>query len=133
MNPDKLQYYSFRVSLDNYDGLCNTAEDPFGGIWIPHKTDVYLNVFNMITWINESKTLMELISCTVDVNLMLQNVIQSRNRIPISVNMKCKKTPKNILYAKRIMLRILAYVLARVTNIVTLIFRKLHLHKRSCW
>ena len=32
MNPDKLQYYSFRVSLDNYDGLCNTAEDTFGRI-----------------------------------------------------------------------------------------------------
>ena len=43
------------VSLDGCNGSCNTLEDPSDRICVSNKTEnVNLNVFNMITRINES-------------------------------------------------------------------------------
>ena len=60
LNPDKLHYYQFFVSLDRCDGSCNTAENLFGKIFVSNKMeDVNSTVFNMVKVINESKTLIK--------------------------------------------------------------------------
>ena len=58
LDADKLQYYSLVVSVNKYDGSCNTIEDPFGRICALNKIEnVNLTTFNMIKETNESKTL----------------------------------------------------------------------------
>ena len=59
ISPDKynqgLCFYSFMVSLDRCNEICNTFNDPSGRTCIPNETqDVNLNVCNMITIINEN-------------------------------------------------------------------------------
>ena len=53
--------YSFGAELDKCVGSCN---DLFNKVCVPNKTgDLNLNVFNMITGINESKMLTKDMSC----------------------------------------------------------------------
>ena len=59
------------VSLDKCNGSCNTLaglysrNTPSSGTCVPNKTeDANLKIFNMITEINESKTLMNNFSCS---------------------------------------------------------------------
>ena len=60
----ELQCYPFTVTLDKYFGTCSTFDDLTNKICVPNKTeDLILSVFNMITGINESKTLTKHISC----------------------------------------------------------------------
>ena len=48
LNPDKLHYYPFMVSLNRCDKSFNTAEDPFGRMCDASKIeDVSLNLFNL--------------------------------------------------------------------------------------
>ena len=55
-----LRYYSFIINLNRCNGSCNTLDKPSSRMCIANKTkDINLNVFNMITKINESKTLMK--------------------------------------------------------------------------
>ena len=57
-------YYPVLVKLDTCVGNCNTLNDLSNKACFRNKTeDLNLNVFNMITWINESKTLTKHISC----------------------------------------------------------------------
>ena len=68
LNPDEynqvLCYCQSMFSLDRSHGSCNTFDDPSGKICAANKTeDIYLNVFNMVIRINESKTLTYHISC----------------------------------------------------------------------
>ena len=59
----EFHYYSFSVKLDRYVGSWNTLMDLSNKICIPNKIeDLNLTVFNMITGINESKTLTKHIS-----------------------------------------------------------------------
>ena len=52
------------VNLHRHDESCNTLHNLASRICLPNKTeDVNLNTFNMITKINESKTLPKHISC----------------------------------------------------------------------
>ena len=52
------RHYPFMINLDSCNGSCNTLDEPSGRIRAPNKTeDVNSNVFDMITRINESKTL----------------------------------------------------------------------------
>ena len=52
------------VSLDRCNGSYNTLYDLWSRICAANKTeDISLNVFNMITKINKSKTLINQISC----------------------------------------------------------------------
>ena len=54
----EFHYYPFAVKLDRCVGSCNTLNDLSNKVCVPNKTeDLYLNVFNMITGMNESKTL----------------------------------------------------------------------------
>ena len=62
LHPNKysqeFHYCSFGVKLDRYVGSCNTLNDLFNKVCVPNETeDVNLNMFNMITGINESETL----------------------------------------------------------------------------
>ena len=52
---EELHYYPFILSMSRCDGSCNNIEDPFGRICVKME-DMNLKVFDMIKWINESKT-----------------------------------------------------------------------------
>ena len=57
-------YHPFSVKLDRCAGSCNTLNDLSNKVCVPNKTeDLNLSVFNIITGINESKTLTKYISC----------------------------------------------------------------------
>ena len=57
-------YCSFAVKLDRCVGRCNTLNDLSNKVCILNETgDLNLSVFNMITGINQSKTLTKHISC----------------------------------------------------------------------
>ena len=60
----ELHYFPFAVKLDRFIGSCNTLNDLSNKVCVLNKTeDLNLSVFNMITVINESKTLTKHISC----------------------------------------------------------------------
>ena len=58
---ERLHYYPFAVNLGRCMGSCNPLNDLFNRIYVAN--DLNLNVFNMITGINELKTLTKHISC----------------------------------------------------------------------
>ena len=95
----EFQYYPFLVKLDRCFGSCNTVIDLSNKVCIPNKTEkLNLTVFNMITGINESKTLTKCLSCELNVDLMGKNIIQINGGITINVNVSVKK----IMYMKKI-------------------------------
>ena len=52
------------INLDRCVGTCNTLDDLSNNVCVPNETeDLNLYVFNMITGINESRTLAKHISC----------------------------------------------------------------------
>ena len=52
------------VKLDGCIGSCNTLNNLSNKVCVPNKTeDLHLSLFNMITEVNESKTLTEHIAC----------------------------------------------------------------------
>ena len=54
----EFHYNPFAVKLDRYVGSCNTVNDLSNKVCVPNEIeDVNLSVFNIITRINESKTL----------------------------------------------------------------------------
>ena len=54
----EFHYYPFLVKLDRCVWSCSTLNDLHNRVCIPNKTeDLNLSVFNIITGINESKTL----------------------------------------------------------------------------
>ena len=57
-------YYPFAVQVDRCVGYCNTLNDFSNKIYVPNKIeDLNLSVFNILTGINEWKTLTNHISC----------------------------------------------------------------------
>ena len=68
LNPSEysqeLHYYPFAVKLYRCVGNCNTLNDLYNKVCVPNKTEhLNLSMFNMITGINESKTLSKHLSC----------------------------------------------------------------------
>ena len=60
----EFHYYPFSLKLDRYVRSCNTLNDFSNKVCFPNKTeDLNLSMFNIITGINESKTLTKHISC----------------------------------------------------------------------
>ena len=60
----ELHYYPFAVNLDRCVGSCSTLNDLLNKVCVSNKTeDLKISMFNMITGINESKTLTKHISC----------------------------------------------------------------------
>ena len=54
----ELRYYPFTVNLHECTGSCNTLDHLSNKVCVPNETeDLNLYVFNMITKINESRTL----------------------------------------------------------------------------
>ena len=61
LNPVKLEYYPFMISLDKYTGSYNVLSPK---ICVPKETkNINVKVFNMITNKNEAKTMTKHISC----------------------------------------------------------------------
>ena len=77
LNPIELKYFPYMISVDRCNGSRNTLDDFFVKICAPNTTeDANINVFNMITGLNEAKTLLKLISCSCNCkNLIVKNVI----------------------------------------------------------
>ena len=102
-----LRYYPFAVSLDrcvNLDRSFNALNELSNKVCVSNKTeDLSLSVFNMITEINESKTLTSIYHANVNVNLFLENVIQIKSRVVINVGASVK-IQENIVCAKKLYL-----------------------------
>ena len=95
LNPVELNYYLFMVSLDKYSGHGNTADVLSIKICVPSITrDINVKVFNVITRINEAKTLIKHISCDCKCKF--------NSNVNANVNI--------IVRAKRILAGILAHV-----------------------
>ena len=110
----EFHYYPFTVKLDKCVGSCNTLNDLFDKLCVLNKTeDLNLNRFNMITGINELKTLTKHISCKWNFNLMQEIAIQINGGIMINVNVSVK----NVMYVKKIMFGILLHVIVKMENI----------------
>ena len=64
LNSFDLNYYPFMVNLDKSAGSCNSVDDLSIKTCVPSKIkDTNVNVFNMITNINEAKTIVKHILC----------------------------------------------------------------------
>ena len=110
----EFHYYSFAVKLDRCVGSCNTLNDLSNKVCVPNKTeDLNLSVFNMITGINESKTLTKHISCEFKCKFDEQKVIQINGGITINTDMSVKRT----MYVKNIKFGILLRVVVKIGNI----------------
>ena len=89
--------------------------------YVPNKKDdVNLKVFDMIKGINESKTLIEHISCEFRCEFDARECNSKQNATMISVIMSLKNQ-LNIVYVNKIMPGILAYMLASVIRNVRLV------------
>ena len=54
----EVHYYPFAVKVDKCVGSCNTLNDLSNKVCVPNKTqDLNLSMFNMVTRINQLKTL----------------------------------------------------------------------------
>ena len=85
----ELHHYPFAVKLDRCVGSCNTLNDWSNKVCVPNKTeDLNLSVFNMITQINELKTLRKHISCKCKCKFDGRKCNQKRN------NNKCRRECK---------------------------------------
>ena len=102
------------VKFNKCVGSCNTLNDLSNKVCVPNKTeDLDLSVFNIITGINESKTLTKNISCECKCKFDGKNVIQINGGITINVDV----TVKNVIYLKKIMFGILLYEIVKMENI----------------
>ena len=73
------------VRLDRCVGNCSTLNDLSNKVCVPSKTeDLNVSVFNMITGINESKTLRSIYYANVNVDLMEENLLQINGGIIIN-------------------------------------------------
>ena len=71
-----LYYYQLVVNFDKFVGSCNTLNDFANKVCVSNKIEALnLSVFNMITGINDSKTLAKHM-LNVNENLVVENVIQ---------------------------------------------------------
>ena len=109
-----LRYCPFVVDLDRCVGSCNTLNDSSNNVCVPNKTEeLNLSMFNMVTGINESKTLAKHIACKCKCKLMVESVIQIKSRIMINVGANAKNT----IYVKKIIFGILLHVFVKMVNI----------------
>ena len=110
----EFHYYPISVKLDRCVGNCNTVIDLSIKVCIPNKTeDLNLSFFNMITGINESKTLTKHISCEWKCKLDETKCNSINDGIRINVNVSVK----TIIYVKKSMFGILLHVIVKMENI----------------
>ena len=102
------------IDVDRFVGSCNTLNDLSNKVCVPNKTqDLNPSVFNMITGINESKTLTKHILCQCKCKFGGRKCNSSQKWN----NNKCQCESKNIIYAKKIMFGILLHVVVNMVNI----------------
>ena len=92
LNPIKFNCYLFIIGLDKCNQSYNVVGDLSKKICVQSKTKlVNVKVFNMITRINEVKTMVKHISCnTTNAISMVQHVIQIKNGIMINFNVSIR-------------------------------------------
>ena len=113
-----LRYYPFAVNLDRCVGSCNTLSDLSNRVCVcPNKTeDSHLNVFNMITGINKSRTSTKHISCEYKRKFGGRKCNSNVTGITINVGVSVI-IQKNIMCTKRTILGILLHVVVKMVNI----------------
>ena len=102
------------VKLDRCVESCNTINDLSNRVCVPNKTeDLNLSMYNMITELNESKTLTNHISwkskCKLDGTKCNSNHGGVTTNVDVSV--------KNIIYVKKNMFKILVHAFVKMENI----------------
>ena len=111
---EEFHYYPFAVKLNRCVGSCNTLNYLSNKVCVPNKIeDLNQSVFNMITGINESKTLTKHISCECKCKFDGRkcNSDQWWN------NDKCRCECKNVMYVKKIIFGILLHLVVKMENI----------------
>ena len=100
--------------LDRCVGSCDNLNDFSNEICVPNKTeDLNLSMFNMITGMNELKTLTMQISCECKCKFYGRkcNSDQRWNKKNVDVSVR------NTMYAKKIMFGILLHEIVKMGNI----------------
>ena len=93
---------------------CNSLSDLSSKVCVPNKTeDLNLSVFNIITGINESKTLTKHISFEYKCKFDGKIVIQINSRIMINVHVSVK----HVIDVKKILFGIVLRVIVKMENI----------------
>ena len=110
----ELHYYPFAVTLDKCFGSCNSLKDLSNKVCVPNEKDnLNISMFNMITRINESKTLTRHISCECkckfDGRKCSSNQWWNNNNIDANA--------KNIIYVEKIIFGILLLEVSKMVNI----------------
>ena len=89
-----LHCYPFTIKFNRCVGSLNTLNELSNKVCVPNKTeDLNKHVFNMIIRTNELKTLTKNVSCKFNVNLTIENVIQTKSEITINAD-ACVKIQK---------------------------------------
>ena len=102
------------INLDKCSGSCNAVDGLSTTIYGPSKTkDIDVKVFNMITGINEDKTLIKHISCDCKCKFNSTTCNSNKNVIMTHAN----TTVKSFIHAKKIMVGILAQIFVRIVTI----------------
>ena len=124
LNPNEysqeFRHYPFLVKLDRSFGSYDTLNDKRNKISIPNKTkNLNLSVFNMITSTNESKKLMNHVSCKCKCRFDGKkcNSNQWWN------NNKCRCECKKIHVCEKIMFEILLLVIVKIENIYQVLWK----------
>ena len=78
-----ITYYPFMIILDGCIGTCPI-------LFTISRQDVNVKVFNMVTELNKAKTEVQHVSCDFKCKFDGKNVIQLKNGVLISVNMRAK-------------------------------------------
>ena len=111
---EQFHYYPISVKLDRCAGSFNTRNDLSNYVCIRNKTEGFnLSVFNMITEINDSKTLTNHISCECKCKFdgTKNHLNQCWN------NDKCQCDCKKFMYMKQIMFGILMPAIVKMENV----------------
>ena len=99
-------------------GSCNTLNDLSNKLCFPNKIeDLNLRAFNMITGINESKTLTKHISCKCKCGFDGKKCDSCNNDINGGIMINVNLSVKNIMYVKKIIFGILLHEIVKIEYI----------------
>ena len=104
------------VNIGRCARSCNTLDDLFRGVCVLNeREDLNLYAFNIITRINESRTLTKDVSCKCECKFDNKNVAQIKSGITVTVSV-IVKIQKNIVCAKKGFFGILQHIAAKIVN-----------------
>ena len=107
----EFHHYPFAVKLDRCVGKCNNLYDLSNKAGVPNKTeDLNLGMFNMVTEINQLKTLTKHILCECKYRFDERKCYGGRM---INVDF----CVRNVLYVEKSMFGILQHVIVKMENI----------------